>query len=292
VPAEPSRRARRLLVFALLVAAGAGGTAEAAPVEVCGLPLVAPATAGLDAAALEATGSSLDAFVASGDIAGYLALVTRGREVVWRHADGMSDLAAARPVDDRTIFRLASLTKPIVSVAALTLVDDGTLSLDDPVSRLLPAFARAAVQTDAGLVPPVRAVTVRDLLAHTAGIDLPGTASAEALGEATDLADLVGRLARAPLLHQPGEGWTYGLATDVLARVAEVASGLPLDRLIAERVTGPLGLASTRFRADLPDGAPLAVLYARRDGGLTPIEDRPAGDGSGAPGCATRGCRR
>jgi CubicO group peptidase (beta-lactamase class C family) len=163
---------------------------------------------------------------------------------------------------DDTIFRIASMTKPVTSVAVLMLAEDGRLKLTDPVSRFLPEFKdmRALDPTGSGTVPAAREVTIHDLLTHTSGLSY-GFLAGDRLGplyreakvcdglapaEGT-LADNVRRLAGLPLKHQPGTAWEYGLSTDVLGRLVEVVSSQSLDEFFRERIFRPLGMTDTSF---------------------------------------------
>jgi CubicO group peptidase (beta-lactamase class C family) len=165
-----------------------------------------------------------------------------------------------------SIFRIASMTKPITSVAAMMLFEEGKLALTDPVSKFIPAFremkvlTRGAQGAEPTLAPARRQMTIRDLLTHRSGLtygflDNGQVGNAYRDGGVNDgltivdvpLADNVDRLARAPLVSQPGAEWHYSLSTDVLGRVVEVASGMPLDRFFAERIFGPLKMTDTSF---------------------------------------------
>jgi CubicO group peptidase (beta-lactamase class C family) len=163
-----------------------------------------------------------------------------------------------------TIFRIASMTKPFTSVATMMLAEEGKLLITDPVARYIPEFAglKVAVDSDDASAktlktePPRREMTVQDLLRHTSGLTyahLTGPLLKQAYEDANVVderqsnAEMAGKLSRLPLAYQPGTTWQYGMSTDVLGRVVEVASGVELDRFIAERICKPLGLANTRF---------------------------------------------
>ena len=203
------------------------GTGPDVGESACDLPLADSAELPIDRGDMDAMRSTLDAYVDNGDIAGYTTVATYRGSLIEHTMRGHRDTESDLRIDDDTLFRLASLTKPIVSAMALTLVEDGTLGLDDPVSRYLLAYGNLEVLDADGRRPLDRPMTIRDLLTHTSGLGAPERSSgghAEAFREvspyeASHLGDLVDRLARAPLFHQPGEGWTYGLGTDVLGRV-------------------------------------------------------------------------
>lgn len=210
----------------------------------------------------------LDAWVQSGRIAGAVVLVARDGEVVYRRAAGHADREGRIPVTGCTIFRLASMTKTIVSATALALAERGVLSLDDPVTDWLPEFTPALPD---GRQP---VVTLRHLMTHTSGLgydfergaqspyrlhgvstglDQPGLAMAENLR----------RLAGVPLLFEPGTRWEYSPSTDVLGAVIENAAGVPLPLAVERYVTGPLGMSDTAFH--VTDPRRLAVPYKDGD---------------------------
>jgi CubicO group peptidase (beta-lactamase class C family) len=221
--------------------------------------------------------------VDSNRIAGAVALVLRDGQVVYEKAVGWADKEAGRRMTTDAIFRIASQTKAVTSVAILALLEEGKLTLGDRVSRFIPTFARTmvATRTDSGriLVPSRRAITIRDLLTHTAGISY-GTDSlmaplyqAKGLGPAagwgwytTDknepICETMERLGTLPFDRQPGEAWVYGYNTDILGCVVERASGMPLDEFLRTRITDPLRMPDTRFF--LPPGhrERLTAVYA------------------------------
>jgi CubicO group peptidase (beta-lactamase class C family) len=219
-----------------------------------------------------------------GLVPGAVVAIAKGRKPAYLQAIGFQDRAKTIPMKTNSIFWIASMSKPVTSVAAMILVDDGKLDLDAPVARYLPelqdmrvAFQKtdpATGKTEYGLDLPKRPMTVRDLLRHTSGIvypeldfAFPAQGLADAASEAgiryvhmlyswadatayrrdTTLADFVSILARLPLAHQPGEVWEYGLSADVLGRVVEVASGEPLDRFLQSRIFTPLHMVDTGF---------------------------------------------
>jgi len=222
-------------------------------------------------------------YVDSGKIAGAVGLVLHNGNVVYRHAAGWSDLAAHRAMTPTTLFRIASQTKALTSVVILSLMEEGKLSVSDPVSRYIPGFAHTTVATrsDTGRVikPASRQITIRDLLTHTAGISY-GTDSlvsplysAQGLGPAAGwgwytadkdepICTTIERLATVPFVAQPGERWVYGYNTDILGCVAERASGMPLDELIRTRITGPLKMNDTFFFVPAAAAGRLATVYA------------------------------
>ncbi|WP_417770004.1 serine hydrolase domain-containing protein [Stappia sp.] len=218
------------------------------------------AAAGADMA--RALDAAIDSALAERRIVGCVSLVAERGQVVYRSAAGLADREAGLPMTVDTPFRLASVSKPFTTAAALRLMSDGRLSPDDPVERWLPAFLPKLANGASARI------TIGHLLAHMAGLDYrfsqpPGGAYAAAgvsdgLDEAgPDLADNLARIASVPLDMEPGTAWRYSVATDVLGAVVEAAAGQPLDEAMETLVTGPLGLGA-RFHAD---PATLAVPY-------------------------------
>ena len=227
--------------------------------------------------------SALDRAVARGEIAGAVALVLRDGEVAYERAVGWADREAGRRMQPNAIFRIASQTKALTSVAIMMLAEEGKLAISDPVGRYIPAYERTGVATrsDTGrvIVRARRAVTIRDLLTHMAGISYGSDSLVSALYVAQGLGPAAGygwytadkdepvcttmeRLATLPFVAQPGERWVYGYATDILGCVVERASGMSLDQFIRTRITGPLGMTDTHFFLPPADRARLATLYA------------------------------
>jgi CubicO group peptidase (beta-lactamase class C family) len=233
-------------------------------------------------------------------MAGAVLLVTRDGEPVYRRAFGWADREDAAPMTERSIFRIASQTKALTSVAVMMLAEEGKLGLNDPVSRYLPSFAGARVAVDSAgvrtLVPARRAITIRDLLTHTAGISY-GTAplvatdyAAAGLGPAAGygwytadrdepICETMDRLGALPFVAHPGERWVYGYSTDILGCVVERASGIPLDAFLERRITGPLGMRDTHFFLPPEKAARLTTVYTASGGTLTRAPDGARGQG-------------
>jgi CubicO group peptidase (beta-lactamase class C family) len=252
------------------------------------LPPVQPEAVGLSSERLDRIGDHLRRQVDEGNLAGAVALVARRGRVAYLAAVGMADREARRPMTADAVFRIASQSKAVTSVAIMMLVEEGTIALSDPVARFIPAYARTTVAslTDTGLaiVPARRQITIRDLLTHTAGISY-GTDSlvaeayrAAGLGPAAGfgwyLADrpepvcaTMERLAALPFVAQPGERWVYGYGTDILGCVVERASGLPFDRFLETRIFGPLDMTDTRFFLSSGERGRLTTVYAAKPGG-------------------------
>ncbi len=238
----------------------------------------------------------LQQYVDDNRAAGVVALVLRDGQAVYERAFGWSDKEAGRRMTLDTIFRIASQTKALTSVAVLSLVEEGRLALNTPVGTFVPSFSKTtvAMKTDGGVttVPAKRAITIRDLLTHTAGISYGTDETVAALYEAKGLGpaagygwytadkdepicDTIGRLGSLPFVAQPGEAWVYGYNLDVLGCVVERASGMPLDQFIASRITGPLGMQDTHFFLPPNQRERLAVVYGNGPDGK--IVRAPAG---------------
>ena len=227
-------------------------------------------------------------FVDDGWIGGAVALVLRDGKPVYERAFGWADKEAGRKMTTDTIFRIASQTKALTSVAILSLVEEGKIALGDPAGRYIPTFARTTVAVGEGAdmktVPARRQITIRDLLTHTAGISYGTNMSVAAQYEAKGLGPAAGygwytadkdepicttmeRLGTLPFVAQPGEAWVYGYNTDVLGCIAERVSGMPLDELIRTRITGPLGMKDTQFFLPPTQRERLAAVYSTAPNG-------------------------
>lgn len=254
-----------------------------------------------DATRLTTIDSALQSVIDRGEVGGIVALVLSDGQTVYERAFGWSDREAKRRMTTDAIFRIASQTKALTSVALMSLVEEGKISLDDPVSRYIPAFAHTtvAVRTDTGLaiVPARRPITIHDLLTHTSGISYGTDSLVSALYAAKSLGPAAGwgwytadkrepicttmeRLATLPFVAQPGTRFVYGYSTDVLGCVVERVAGAPLDQVIAKRITGPLRMKDTHFFLPPDQRARLAVVYASGEGGqIVRAPDGPRGQG-------------
>jgi CubicO group peptidase (beta-lactamase class C family) len=228
------------------------------------LAQAATQAAELTAAARSRIDSVIEQAITEKRLVGAVVLVSHDGKLIYQSAAGLADRESKRPMQIDTVFRLSSVSKPIVSAAALALVDRGKISLDDPVTKWLPDFRPKLVSGEAPTI------TVRQLLTHTAGLgykfaEKQGTAYYQAgVSDGFDelrvsLDENLRRLATAPLFHRPGEAWRYSLSIDVLGAVVEKASGKSLPQAVAELVTQPLGLGDTAFLAKEPTR--LAVAY-------------------------------
>src|SRR4051812_15713840 len=236
-----------------------------------------PAEAGLDAARLARIDRHFERYVEDGRLAGWQLVITRGGRVAHAACRGMRDLEAGLPVCADTIWRIYSMTKPVTSVAAMMLYEEGAFELKDPVSRFMPAFGDMRVYRSGSSLKPdtepaLEPVRMWHLLTHTSGLTY-GFHRAHAVDAmyrdagfewgmppGMDLAGCCERWASLPLLFQPGSEWNYSVSTDVLGHVVEVLSGQTLDAFFAERIFGPLGMTDTGFLAQ--DAERLAALYS------------------------------
>jgi CubicO group peptidase (beta-lactamase class C family) len=236
-----------------------------------------PREAGFDPGRLARIDRHYQRYVDEGKLPGFLALIARDGQVVHVAKGGLRDVEAGTPVQDDTLFRIYSMTKPITSVAAMMLFEEGAFELKDEVARFIPAFAGTRVWAGGSQQKPVTApaaepIRIWHLLTHTAGLAY-GFAWAHPVDgiyrdkgfefgapAGMDLAACVDTWATIPLLFQPGTEFCYSVATDVLGRLVEVVSGQTLDVFFKERIFDPLGMADTSFGPADPDR--LAALYA------------------------------
>jgi CubicO group peptidase (beta-lactamase class C family) len=225
-----------------------------------------PDTLGFSPERLVRIGDVLKADIEKGRIPGAVVAIARNGRMAYFEAFGMRDKAKADPMTKDAIFRIYSMTKPITSVAVMMLAEEGRLRLADPVSKYLPQLAGLKVgieKSDAGqaepsltMVPATREMTIQDLLRHTSGLTYGvfGRSAIKSLylkagvGSSDDTnADLIDKLSKLPLAYQPGATWEYSHSTDVLGRIVEVISGMPLDRFFQERIYAPLGMKDSGF---------------------------------------------
>lgn len=228
----------------------------------------------------------LEHHVGEGNLVGAVALVLRNGRTVYEANVGMMDRETRQPMRSDAIFRMASMTKPIVSAAVMMLYEDGHFLLNEPVSRFIPEFKDPVVVVEVNAAdssftsePARREITIRDLLRHTSGItyglfgERLGRVYRKAdIPDAWDTRDItigdkMRALAKLPLAHHPGDRFTYGLNTDVLGYLIEVISGMPLDRFLSERIFTPLGMSDTYFYLPPEKADRLAALYALGDDG-------------------------
>ena len=228
-----------------------------------GLPVARPEDVGLSSEALEQIPRALQQYIDSNKLAGAVVAVARHGKLAYLSAIGKLEIDSARPMRTDAIFRIASMTKPIVSVAAMKLVERGQLSLDDPVAKYIPAFASTVAYaggpaSSPTFKKPTTAMTVRDLLRHTSGITYGFFSETTAdsiirrgspLPATVTLEQGIDSVARMPLAFSPGEQWSYGYSVDVLGRIVEIVSHKTLDRFLDDEILRPLKMSETSYHA-------------------------------------------
>ncbi len=259
------------------------------------LPAAAPEEVGLSALRLARIDTVFADAVARGRLPGAVALVARGGKIVHFSACGVADPATGAAMATDTLFRIYSMSKPIVSVAIMRLVEEGRLLLADPIAMYLPGFgapkvARAGADGKLTLVPAGRGVTVQDLLRHTSGYTYEHSTTGEmqrlyreakvtARRDMTN-ADLAARLATLPLAFEPGTQWRYGHSTDLLGRIVEVVTGERLGTAVTAMILRPLGMSDTAFSVPAAQHHRIAEPFAKDPDGaevmtLAPVKEPP-----------------
>jgi CubicO group peptidase (beta-lactamase class C family) len=277
-------RTRILLLTAVLAALGSVALLSK------DLPSAKPEDVGLSSERLARMDKLIHTYVDAGRTPGVVTLIARHGKVVHVDAYGKADLASGRPTRADDVFRMYSMTKPITSVALLMLYEEGRFQLTDPLSKFFPAFKDVKVLTGTSpsgamqLEAPRRPITIQDVFRHSAGftygffggspVDKMYT-EANVLG--TDLDGLMTKLAKLPLLYQPGEQWVYSVAHDVQAALVEKLSGQKFDDYVRQRIFTPLGMADSMFKIPADKKARVPGLYAvGRDGKLA-LDTNPLG---------------
>ena len=282
------RKHSLFLAAALLAVALPTPHAPAAPAV-----LPEPESAGFSSKRLARVDKALQGYVDRGEVAGVVGLIARSGRVVYHKSFGHRDAEAQAPMSNDTIFRIASMTKPIASVAAMMLWEEGRFQLRDPIAKYLPEFSRMQVATavessDQARVPyktmeATRRITIQQLLTHTAGLPNPYRGVTRDLYDEVrrnrepggTVGDYVRALATLPLNFEPGERWEYGPATDVVGRLVEVLSGMTLDEFLQRKVFEPLGMADTHFYLPQSKLPRLAALYRPGEDGRIELQERP-----------------
>lgn len=237
------------------------------------------AAAGLKPEVLAKIDTEMQRHVAAKNIAGLIGLIHHNGQRGYCEAFGMQDLEANKPMAQDSIFRLMSMTKPLIALTALVLYDEGKFGLDDPIATFLPEWASPKVLENGQLVPAVRPLTPRMLMSHSSGLyygQLEGTtgggvaAMAYQAGRAggATLKEFSEAAAREPLKFQPGAGWNYGISIDILGRYIEAVAGKPLDEVMREKLTGPLKMVDTDFWVPPDKVGRLCQLYRQPSPGV------------------------
>jgi CubicO group peptidase (beta-lactamase class C family) len=282
-----------------------GALLAAAPSAVLHAETATPQSVGLSSERLQRVHALIDRTIAAGEIAGAVTLVARNGQVAYLEAQGVMDLRSKRPMQTDSMFRIASMSKPVAAVAILMLAEEGKVRLNDPVSRFIPAYANLAVAIEkparpgpgaapaaapAGngpggpppefyTVPATREITVLDLLTHTSGLmsgRMGNAAGNAAFNKRHDLGlKWVEELGESPLEFQPGARWAYSAVAgfDALARIVEIASGQEYSEFLRQRLFGPLGMRDVTFWPTAEQRSRLATVYQRRDGALVESEN-------------------
>ncbi|MBX7123649.1 MAG: beta-lactamase family protein [Opitutaceae bacterium] len=255
---------------------------------------------GFDESRLHRLDAVIDETIAQKKLAGGVIYIARDGQIAQLKAYGMQDIEKRKPMPVDAIFRIASMSKAVTSVAAMILYEEGKFMLHDPISRFIPGFKNSVVAVPAPeegsargrkfvTVPAKRGIQIRDLLTHTAGLTYGTGLAADLYKEAglsgwyfanknETIGEAVDRLAKLPLHGQPGESWQYGYSSDVLGRLVEVASGMPLDRFVKERITDPLRMTDTCFFLPVEKADRLAPVYGMKDGVLSVQETSETSD--------------
>ena len=213
------------------------------------LPKALPEDVSMSSEELKKVDHVIQKFINDKELAGAVTIIARKGKVIYFSAQGMQDISAAKKMDKDSIFRIYSMTKAVVSVAAMRLVEQGQLKLDVPASTYIPSIAKMKFNGEI----PNREMTLRDLLSHSSG--LPNNVSTDralraaghpSLAE-SNLEEIMGRIESVPLKYEPGEGWYYSFAADVVGRLVEIGSGLQLDKALRNLIFDPLGMKDTGF---------------------------------------------
>jgi CubicO group peptidase (beta-lactamase class C family) len=249
------------------------------------LPVASAAALGLSPAGLDSIEPALESFVESGRVSGIYAVIVRHGRIGYERTFGWRDVARRDRLRRDDVFRIYSMTKPVVAVGVLRLVDQGRLRLDDPVSTYIPSFANTRVfaggTADAPLlVEPASPITVGQLLNHTSGLPYgltPGAVDtifrrANLYNATRALAEFADSVAIVPLLFSPGRSWSYSSGLDIAGRVIEVVSGSSLDRFLDDEIFTPLGMHDTSFRIRPDDRDRMTTVYTPDPtGGIQPL---------------------
>lgn len=239
------------------------------PAALAQSPVMRPKEAGFSTEGLTRIDAYLKKEIETNKIAGAIIMIQRKGETAYFNSFGVRDSGTKEPMTPDAIFRIYSMSKPITTVAAMMLVEEGKLLLDEPVSKYIPSFANLKVGVETKgeggssleLVPATRPITIQDLMRHTSGLTYGGGASlvkkayvdAKLSDGDFDNAEFADRMAKLPLAYQPGTTWDYGHSTEILGRVIEVASGRSLYQFEKERLLDPLGMKQTSFYVTDPN---------------------------------------
>ena len=248
----------------------------------CGTLLSASAQSntapGVNGAIVSRIAPQVDRFVQDKTVAGAVTLVARGNDTIEFQATGMADIEAGRAMQQDTIFQIMSMTKPVTAIAIMMLAEEGMLALRDPVEQYLPEFKNLRVAANVGpdnarLNIPDHAITIRDLMTHTAGIQDPAPPSIKDYPQLMNvpLDEVVRQLAKQPLLFQPGTQWSYSSpGIEILGRIVEVVSGKKYEDFVTDRILRPLRMKDSFFYPPADKISRIAMVYVKQDGKLVP----------------------
>ena len=251
-----------------------------------GLPMAVPETVGVSTERLNRIRPVMQSYVDKGNLPGFLTVVARKGKIVHFETIGMRDVENAKPVTADTIFRIYSMSKPITSVAAMMLYEEGHFQLGTPVSRFIPEFKNMKVYNEdqTEILDAKNDIKVKHLLMHTAGFTYGWGGKPvdkhyrelKVLASGSKLSDMVRKLSEIPLVHEPGQKWTYGVSTDVLGYLVEVVSGMPFEDFLQSRIFGPLGMEDTGFSVPIEKADRFAALYRpNKENGMDRIGEAP-----------------
>lgn len=251
------------------------------------LPTAKPEQVGLSAERLARIDRTMEGHVDQGHFSGAIGMIVRRGKIGYFKTWGDLDKESGTRMSEDAIFRMYSMTKAVTGVAAMILYEHGHFALTDPISNYLPEFknmqvavdkaGRGTDRRDSYTEPAERQITVRDLFMHTAGLSYQGPRAPDGeryfaktgVSQATTLAEMVKRIAKAPLVQQPGTTWQYGYSTDVLARYVEAVSGMPIDEFFRKNIFEPLGMSDTGYHVPENKWGRFTVLYTLNDGKKT-----------------------
>ncbi len=257
------------------------------------MKLHSPEEFGFSSKRLQRINTAMQRYVDEQKLGGTVAVVARRGKVVHFETTGRQDIAANQPLELDTIFRIYSMTKPIASTALMMLYEHGLFHLTDPVTNFIPAFRQTKVFINEGeSVDQTRPITIQDLLRHTAGLGYgpEGDSPVDEMYRQADLfrpdrtlEKMIGRLAEIPLLYQPGQGWHYSFATDVVGRLVEIIAGMSLAEYLDQKIFQPLGMVDTAFWVPPDKRERFAQLYGFNEAGELAEADNVVG-GEYSPG--------
>ncbi|MGI1679271.1 MAG: beta-lactamase family protein [Cellvibrionaceae bacterium] len=248
------------------------------------LTTATPETVGMSSATLENIDSKIRSYIDSGQLQGVVTMISRHGKVVYKNTAGKLNIETDAAMQEDSLFRIYSMTKPIVTAAAMQLYEQGKFQLTDPVSKYLPEFKNTKVFEDGQLVDQKQAMTIQHLMTHTSGIvyDFIGNSpvvkqyQAANLRAATTINDFSKKLAVLPLQEQPGTRWVYSFSIDILGRLIEVVSGEPLDQYLKNHIFSPLGMTDTFFEVPADKVNRFGTNHQFGPDGKLNIIDRPS----------------